>query len=243
MKLSNRIKYFSNPQHFANAILSIFFGWLPDKIYLKILYKLRTGKHLNLRNPRTFNEKLQWLKLFYHRPDYTDMVDKIEVKKIVVSKIGKEFVIPTLGVWNSFHEIDFDSLPDKFMLKTNHGGGGTGVVFCNDKKNFDKISAKHILEKSLSKDIYKKFREWPYKNINRRILAEKMLEAKNGAEIQDFKFFCFNGEPKVMLVSHGRFTEKEYASIITTWLSISFHSSREVLIQESKWRNRKVSRK
>lgn len=208
MDVLDKIKRYSNPRSFMLAVLTHFLNWLPDSLYLRMLFRLRTGKRLNLKDPRTFNEKLQWLKLHDRCPEYTDMVDKIEAKHVAAARIGKEYIIPTLGVWDSFDEIDFENLPDRFMLKTNHGGAGTGVLFCMDKKTFDKAKAKEILEKSLRSDIYRNLREWPYKNVKKRILAETMLEPDEGEEIQDFKFFCFNGEPKVMLVSHGRFTEE-----------------------------------
>lgn len=190
------------------AILLHFFKWIPDSTYLKLLFRLKTGKKLDLKNPQTFNEKLQWLKLHDRRPEYTDMVDKIEAKHIAAARIGEEYIIPTLGVWDSFNKINFDMLPNQFMLKTNHGGAGTGVIFCYDKNTFDKARAKKILEKSLHEDIFINLREWPYKNVKKRIMAETMLVPNAGEEIQDYKFYCFNGVPKVMLVSHGRFSKE-----------------------------------
>lgn len=174
-----------------------------DAKYLKKLFKLRMGKDLNLDNPKTFNEKLQWLKLYNRKPEYTRMVDKYEAKRYVADIIGEEYIIPTLGVWERFEDINFDALPNQFVLKTTHGGGNTGVVICKDKNTFDILRAKKKLEASLKQDIYISLREWPYKNVKRRIIAEEYVVDSNG-ELNDFKFFCFNGDPKVMLVATER---------------------------------------
>lgn len=150
------------------------FKVLPDKMYLKICYKLATGKKLDLKNPQTFNEKLQWLKLYDRKPEYTRMVDKYEAKKYVAEKIGEEYIIPTLGVWDHFDEIDFDSLPDQFVLKCTHDSGG--LVIVRDKAKLDKVAAKQKIEKSLKRNYYYSGREWPYKDVKPRIIAEKYME-------------------------------------------------------------------
>lgn len=168
--------------------------FIPDKPYLKVLYRLKMGKKLDLTNPRTFNEKLQWLKLYNRKPIYTNMVDKYEVKKLVAEMIGEEYVIPTYGVWDSFDEIDFEQLPDKFVLKTTDGGGGTNVVICTDKSKLDKAKARKALKLCKKSEIYQNFREWPYKDIKPRILAEKYLVDKEGHSVSDYKFSCYNGE-------------------------------------------------
>ena len=170
-----------------------------DELYTRVRYYLHMGKKLNLNNPQTFNEKLQWLKLYDHNPLYTKMVDKYAVKEFVSQVIGEEYIIPTLGVWNHFDEIDFDALPNQFVLKTNHSGGNTGVVICKDKKEFDYHSAKKKLERSLKSDISRKLVEWPYRNIERRILAETFL----GDDLTDYKFYCFDGEPRYLYISEG----------------------------------------
>ncbi len=167
----------------------------PDRLYLMLRFFLEMGKPLNLRNPKTMNEKLQWLKLYNRRPEYTQMVDKVLAKDYAERMIGKEYIVPTLGVWNHFDDIDFDSLPQQFVLKTNHSGGNTGVVICKDKDKFDKDAAKTKLERSLKKDIYKTFGEWPYKNVQRKILAEHYL----GDNVPDYKFYCFDGVAEVVL--------------------------------------------
>lgn len=181
------------------------FDWaLTDRQYLKILFRIKMGKPLRLDPPVTFNEKLQWLKLYNRRDEYTDMVDKVEAKRFAAERIGENYIIPTLGVWDSFDDIDFDSLPDKFVLKTTHGGGNSGVVICRDKSKFDIRAAKIKLEKSLKGDIYSAFKEWPYKNVHRRIFAEELLDDGTNEQILDYKFYCFNGKTDYVMVCTDR---------------------------------------
>jgi hypothetical protein len=165
------------------------------------------GYWIDWKNPKMFSEKLQWLKLYDRKPEYTIMVDKYAVKEYVAKIIGEEYIIPTLGVWDRPEDIDWDSLPDKFVLKTTHGGGGSGVVICKDKATFDKIDAIKKLKKSSSKCIYKLLREWPYKNVSRRIIAEQYLEQGENNSLNDYKFFCFNGKVKFFKIDFDRFTE------------------------------------
>lgn len=194
----NRLLYFlKNPQNLAIAILERWGGWIPDKLYLRIVYRLHTGKNLHLKPPVSFNDKIQWLKLYDRKPLYTSLVDKYEVKAYVANIIGEEYVIPTLGLWNSPVNIDFDKLPEKFVLKTTHDGGSEGVIICN-KHTLDEEKVKIQLKKSLKHNIYKTLREWPYKNIMPRIMAEEYIPQQEGCNsgLTDYKFFCFNGEPK-----------------------------------------------
>lgn len=197
--------YISNPKSAAITALEHFGLWLPDKIYLKWMFRLKMGKRLNLRNPQTFSEKLQWLKLYNRKPEYTQMVDKYAVKDYVAKIIGDKYIIPTLGVWDSPEDIDWDTLPKQFVLKTTHGGGNTGVVICKDKSTFDKEKAIEKLSRSLKQDIYKTLREWPYKNVPRRIIAEQYIEAENN-DLPDYKFFCFDGEVKALFIGTERGT-------------------------------------
>jgi hypothetical protein len=175
-----------------------------DEIFLKMKYRRKMGTPLNLQSPTTFNEKLQWLKLRNRKPCYTTMVDKFAVKEYVAGIIGKEYIIPTLGVWEKFDDINFDTLPQQFVLKTTHGGGGTGVVICKDKATFDKKKAKKNLEKSLKKCLYKKYVEWPYKDVPKRIIAEEYI-TDGKSELEDYKVHNFNGTPRVILVCRNRF--------------------------------------
>lgn len=184
------------------GIVKRLFIWLPDRLYLQLIYLLEMGHFLNLRDPKTFNQKLQWLKLYNRKPEYTIMVDKYEAKKYVAEIIGEEYIIPTLGVWNSFDEIDFDNLPNQFVLKCTHDSGG--LVICKDKSKLDKKAIKKKIEKSLKRNFYRYGREWPYKNVPRRIIAEKYMTNGNN-ELEDYKVHNFNGTPKVILVCRERF--------------------------------------
>ena len=193
---------------------------LPDSLMLRILFALKLHRWLNLKNPQTFNEKLQWLKLHNRKNIYTTMVDKYSVKDYVEKIIGKEFIIPTIGIWNHPEEINFTQLPDKFVLKTTHGGGGKSVIICKDKKTFNKTKAINTLKEAMKEDIYVSHREWPYKNVQKRIIAEQFIDNGNEA-LSDYKFFCFNGKPKMMLVSNNRFhgeTEFDYFDMNFTHL-------------------------
>lgn len=182
---------------------------LSDELFTRLQYRAHFGSHLNLKKPITYNEKLNWLKLHDHNPLYTTLVDKAIVKDYVARIIGKQYVIPTYGVWETFDDIDFDLLPNEFVLKTNHSGGNSGVVICKDKSTFDKNRAKQKLEESLKTDVYKISREWPYRDVKRVILAEQYMEDKQTNELRDYKFFCFNGEPKALFVATGRQKCKE----------------------------------
>ncbi|MBR2436332.1 MAG: glycosyl transferase [Alistipes sp.] len=188
------------------AIITRLAPIIPDKQYLKWRFRLEMGYPLNLNNPKTFSEKLQWLKLYNRKPEYTLMVDKYAAKGYVANIIGDEYIIPTLGVWDRFEDIDFDKLPNQFVLKTTHGGGGGGVVICKDKTTFNIDKAKSILERSLKQDIYTSLKEWPYKNVKKRIIAEEFIETDNG-ELKDYKLFCFNGIPRYCQVIAGRETD------------------------------------
>jgi len=170
---------------------------LPDEFILKREFRLRMGRPLNLQAPQTFNEKIQWLKLNDRNPLYTILVDKYAVKKWVAEKIGEQYVIPTLGVWSVFSDIIFDKLPNQFVLKCTHDSGGLIVV--KDKNSLDLSLAQKKIEDCLRRNFYYEGREWPYKNVPPRIIAEKFLD-DNGHVPVDYKVYCFNGEPyKVML--------------------------------------------
>lgn len=175
---------------------------VPDKVYLKVIYRSKFGKKLNLKNPQTYNEKLQWLKLYDHSNIYTTLVDKHLVKKYVSDVIGEQYIIPTLGVYNSFDEIDFDKLPNKFVLKTTHDSGG--VVICTDKSVLDIEETNSILTSHLKKSFFHQGREWPYKNIVPKLIAEKYMVDESGYELKDYKFFCFNGVAKAMFIASDR---------------------------------------
>lgn len=198
--------------------------WWPDELFLKMKYRLVMGQKLDLKNPKTFNEKLQWLKLNNRRPEYTTMVDKFAVKQYVADKIGEQYIIPTLGVWDSVDDIDWDSLPNQFVLKTTHGGGGGGVAICKDKSEFDKEQAIRRLKESLDSDIYTLFREWPYKDVPKRIIAEQYM-TDEGKSLVDYKVHNFNGTPRFILVCRNRFHDSPMIDDFysTDWELLNVH--------------------
>lgn len=180
-----------------------FYNRMDDRAYLEMMFRTLLHQNLDLDNPRTFNEKLQWLKLYDRNPEYTTMVDKYEAKKYVADIIGEEYIIPTLGVWEHFDDIDFDSLPEQFVLKCTHDSGG--LVICRDKSHFDRRAAKKQIEKCLKHNYFYYYREWPYKNVRPRIIAEKYMEDSSTSELRDYKLFCFNGDVKCFRVDFDRF--------------------------------------
>lgn len=203
---NEKIKIYS----YRNVIIKLlqtFSFMFGDSLYIKLLFKYRTGYRLNLKEPTTYNEKLQWLKLNYRKEEMTSLVDKYLVKDIVAKEIGEEYIIPTLGVWEDFDEINFDLLPNKFVLKTTHDQGG--VVVCTDKSKFNIDKAKAKLNKHLKRNFYLLFREWPYKNVKPRIIAEEFIGNPNeNTDLKDYKFYCFNGKAKLLFIASGRNTSQ-----------------------------------
>ncbi len=178
---------------------------LSDETCINLLYRREFGVLPDLEDPKTFNEKIQWLKLHDRNLDYALLVDKYEVKKIVAEKIGKQYIVPTLGVWDSFDDINFSLLPNQFVLKCTHDSGG--IVICKDKKNFNYESAKKIMDKALKQKFYRRFREWVYENVKPRIIAEMYMEDTESKDLKDYKFFCFNGKVKCFKIDFDRYTE------------------------------------
>lgn len=178
-------------------------NFLPDTVFVPFIYRMSTGKKLNLSNPVTFNEKVQWLKLNDHNPLYVQLVDKYAVREYIAKKIGNQFLIPLIGKWSKVEDIDFDKLPNEFVLKCNHDSGG--IVICKDKKTLDINSAKKKLEDHLKRNHYYMSREWAYKNVIPCIICEKYMVDNKTQDLRDYKFFCFNGEPKFIQVDFNRF--------------------------------------
>lgn len=199
------MNYIKHPAYLGDALVHRLGQWLPDSTYIKLRYRFQMGKKLNLKKPQTFQEKLQWLKLHDQNPVYTDMVDKVKVKDYVSEMVGSQYVIPLLGVWDRAEDIEWEKLPRRFVLKTNHSGGNTGVIICRDKEKFDRENAIKKLNASLKSDVYSNLREWPYKNIERKVLAEAYMEDEYG-ELRDYKFFCFDGEVKALFIATDRQT-------------------------------------
>jgi len=173
----------------------------PDKLYIFLQFWHVLGYKPNLDNPKTFNEKLQWLKLYDRKPIYTKMSDKYAAKEFIAEKVGNEYVIPTLGIYDSVKEIDYDILPNEFVVKTTHDSGT--VVVCKDKSTLDRNYVRKYIGKRLKRKYYYAEREWPYKNVKPRIIIEQFLESDRD-DIWDYKFYCFNGEPKVLYITTNR---------------------------------------
>lgn len=178
-----------------------------DKLFIQWKFRLCMGYTLDLDHPQTFNEKLQWLKLHDRKIEYTRMVDKAEVKKYVANIIGEDYLIPTLGVYDKPEDIDFDVLPNQFVLKTTHDSGG--VFICRNKSTFDKESAIRKLKKRLKRNVFWYTREWPYKNVKPRIIAEKYIGDEINGELRDYKYFCFNGKVKALFIASDRMKKGE----------------------------------
>ena len=195
-----------NRKQFLDSCIKNLGFVFPDKLYLTLRYRCLMGRWIDWNNPKAFTEKIQWLKLYDYKPEYVEIVDKLRVKDIVKSKIGGKYVIPTLAVWDSVENVNIDTLPSQFVLKTTHGGGGTGVVVCPDKLKFNKSDAFKKLSHSMSSVVGKEFREKPYYNVPRRIIAEQYISTSE-CDLKDYKFFCFNGKVKFFKVDFGRFVE------------------------------------
>ena len=189
-------------------------AFIPDEIFLHFFFLYSNKKRLNLKNPKTYSEKIQWLKVNDHNPEYARIVDKFLFKKYIEEKIGPGYTIPLLGVWDNIDDIDFESLPDMFVLKCTHDSGG--IVICKDKSKLDIDEAKKILNRCLHHDFYLQGREWPYKNVVRRIIAEEYVEDESG-QLIDYKVFTFNGEPKLIQVDYDRFQGHKRQYFTTDW--------------------------
>lgn len=216
-------KVFRNPWClYAYITTKGFTKWVPDEAHLKAMFRGTVGVKLNLEDPKTFNEKIQWLKIHDRNPLYTTLVDKYLVKPWAAERIGQEHIVPTLGVWDTFDEIDFTSLPNRFVLKCTHDSGGLAI--CRNRSTFDLKDSRAKIKRSLSKNYYWMGREWPYKNVKPRIIAEEYLEASDGnGDPDDYKVFCFDGEPKALFVASDRASgDAKFDFFDTTWNHMPF---------------------
>jgi len=218
----------------VSKIKRCIYTFLPDKMYMKIRYKERTGKKLNLKNPVSFNEKLQWLKVYNRNPQYTQLVDKYGVRQYVAEAVGEQYLKPLLGVWDKYSEIDFNKLPEQFVLKCTHDCGS--VVICTDRESFDYSAAKTKITKKQKVNYFYKDREWPYKNVKPRIIAEKYIEDINVNDLWDYKIFCFDGIVKLIQVDYGFFTNHKRNFYTPDWeyleISIEHPTDRDFVIQK-----------
>lgn len=190
---------------------------LSDKKFIEYRFLSEMGYKLNLKSPQTFNEKLQWLKLYDRNPEYTKMVNKYEVREYIKEKIGEEYLIPLIGVYDKFDDIDFDKLSNQFVIKCNHDSGG--LIICKDKNRLDIETARKKINRSLKTNYYYSGREWPYKNVKPKILIEKYMEDSNKSDLIDYKLFCFNGIPKIVLVCSERFSS---SNMCETWFDMNW---------------------
>jgi len=202
----------------------------PDRLYLTIMYRALTGKPLNLKNPARFNEKTQWLKLYDRKEWYTNIADKVEVRDYVASRIGEQFLIPILAVYNSVEDINFNELPNQFVLKCTHDSGTT--VVCQDKSKLDIEASKRYLRKRMKKNYYYLHREYCYKNIKPRIVCEKFMSVDGESTPTDYKFFCFNGVPKLIQVDTDRFVDHGRLTMDPDWKPAPFHIDRKYLLPD-----------
>jgi len=192
----------------VDAVLSkIYYYHCPDKIYLNKKFKEVFGRNIDWKNPTTYSEKLQWMKIYDRNPLYTKLVDKYEVREYVAKKIGDKYLIPCLGVWDRFEDIDFNKLPDEFVLKCTHDSNS--VIVCRDKSKFDMEEAQKKLNEHLKINFYYNAREWPYKKVKPRIIAEQYMEDNETKELRDYKIFSFDGEPKALFIASDRQNENE----------------------------------
>lgn len=211
------INYLKQPKKIIIYLMNKnFFFWMNDKTYLKLKYRLILNKKLDLNNPKTFNEKLQWLKLYNRNPEYTKMVDKYEAKKYVASIIGNEYIIKTLEIYNNYNEIDFNKLPNQFVIKPTHTSGD--IFICKDKKSINNKELRKKINRWLKRKYYYFHREWPYKNVKPRIIIEEYKNSKEQAELTDYKFFCFNGNAEMILVCSNRSKKLK-----KTWFDINWN--------------------
>lgn len=194
----------------VDSIWTLFQHILPPKAYLGLKYLVVFKRPINWKRPETFSEKLQWIKLYGCKPEYGKMADKVLAKEYVSEIIGEEYIIPTLGKWKSFDAIDFDTLPNRFVLKCNHDSGT--AVICRDKSTFNQADAGKILSKALKRDYYKVFKETPYKDIKRMIFAEKFIQDERAGELLDYKFFCFDGKAEILKIDFGRAENNHHAN-------------------------------
>lgn len=204
MKKIQMLKAFINDKSFRFSCFEAlgFCNNLDDEQYLKRAYKAHTGAELNLNNPVGYTEKLQWLKLYNRNPGYSTMVDKASAKEFAAMTIGREFIVPSIGVYDDFADIDIDALPERFVIKCTHDSNST--IVCKDKDSFDFPAAEKKLRGKMKINYYLRGREWPYKSIKPRIIIEQYLKDEKDGELRDYKFFCFNGEPKVLYITQGR---------------------------------------
>lgn len=227
--MKKNIKFFCNPWEIIRILgAKGYLKWLPDDLFLRMMFHAKMGVKLNLDNPKTFNEKVQWLKLYDRNPLYTSLVDKYMVRSYVEEKIGGKYLIPLLGVWDDPNKIDFNALPDKFVLKCNHDSGT--VVICRDKTKLDIEATRDLLYTKLKRNFFWGGREWPYKNVQPKVICEQFMENSESGGLIDYKIYCFDGVPKMLMVATDRFTggqtHFDYFDDDYNWLDLEWDNPR-----------------
>lgn len=200
LPMSRLTQFKKNPRQLLFSLMADSSRLWPDKLYIRLLYWHHLGGIIHYSKPGTFNQIMNWSKIYDRNPFYTELADKYRVKQYVKELLGEDAVVPCYGVWDHFQDIDFDRLPERFVLKCTHDS--SGAIICRDKATFNYDKARSRINKSLATNYYWRFREWPYKNIPRRIIADEFLDDGSGHELQDYKFWCFNGEPRVMYITN-----------------------------------------
>lgn len=218
---------FRNPYRLLASVVVRFNWLLTDKVYLSLLYRCKVGKWICWHNPKTFSEKIQWLKVYAFKPEYSCYIDKYAVKAIVAKKIGQKYIIPSIGVWENVEDIDWESLPDQYVLKITDEGGSNGVYICNDPDKFDRVAVAKNLSEIMNKTKKKKdvHREHPYEGVPRKIIAEKYIESKSSSEttdLTDYKFYCFNGIPHFCQIIRNRRTKETIDFYDMEWNHMPF---------------------
>lgn len=227
MEIIRRLKNFvADPSKRKMYIIKILdrINSMPDREYIERIFAAQMGYHPNLSDPKTLCEKLNWMKLNDRRPEYTDMADKYEVKQIVAERVGKKYVIPLLGAWDRFEEIDFDKLPEAFVLKCTHDSGS--IVIVKDKRRFNKNAAAEAFRRSMKADCFRESREWPYKDVRRRIIAEPYYDSLGKRDSVEYKLTCMNGKVKFTTIctgiAHAAFEDRNNDHFDRDWKRLDF---------------------
>jgi hypothetical protein len=221
-KLDNILVNNKNPRKIIKALgRKQYLNWLPDKEYLKLVFWASTGKKLNLEDPLTFNEKLQWIKLYDRKTEYIQYADKYAVQSYIKETIGEEYLIPLIAVYDHVEDIDWESLPERFVIKCTHASGAN--IICTDKKSLDIQDAKNKLKKWLKRSWFWFGREWPYKSIKPRMICQPYLSDSNSVP-NDYKVMCFNGKAKMIQVHTGRYVDHKVDFFDLQWNRVNISS-------------------
>ena len=218
-------RFLTDPAMRFNYLAKLgFYKNMPDEAYLRRIFQSELGYPLNLEDPKTFNEKMQWLKLFGFEPIYTDYADKVKAKELVEGILGRDYIIPTYAVWEKAEDIDFSKLPEQFVMKCNHTSS-TGIYICRNRAKLDENAVRRMMDKAMRSDYFHYRREMPYRDIERRILAEELLEGKDGGDPPDYKVYVMNGKSRLIEMDIDRFTNHRRNFYDRDWKYVPFAQS------------------